>query len=79
MFAFIASGAIYANLALASLVDLISAIRRKRGLVITYSSFVWLHLVGQIVVGILLIYALFQKNSELVAQCKDRVSGREDS
>ncbi|CAE6458254.1 unnamed protein product, partial [Rhizoctonia solani] len=72
--AFIVSGVVYSILALAALMGLIGAIGRKRGLVATYSTFMWFHLAAQVAVGAFFIYALFQNNNELVTQCKEQVS-----
>ncbi|KAH7339069.1 hypothetical protein B0J17DRAFT_571701 [Rhizoctonia solani] len=72
--AFIVSGVVYSVLALAALMGLIGAIGRKRGLVATYSTFMWFHLAAQVAVGAFFIYALFQNNNELVTQCKEKVN-----
>ncbi|KAF8672554.1 hypothetical protein RHS04_07772 [Rhizoctonia solani] len=71
--AFIVSGVVYSILAIAALLGLIGAIGRKRGLVATYSTFMWFHLAAQVAVGAFFIYALFQNNNELVTQCKEQV------
>lgn len=72
--AFIVTGVVYTILALAALMGLIGAIGRKRGLVATYSTFMWFHLAAQVAVGAFFIYSLFQNSNELVNQCKDQVS-----
>ncbi|KAG8795412.1 hypothetical protein FRC12_014896 [Ceratobasidium sp. 428] len=72
--AFIVSGIVYSILAVASLLGFIGAIGRKRGLVATYSTFMWFHLAAQVAIGAFFIYALFQNNPELIAQCKDQVN-----
>lgn len=71
--AFIVSGVVYTILAIAALMGLIGAIGRKRGLVATYSTFMWFHLAAQVAVGAFFIYSIFQNNSQLVDQCKDQV------
>ncbi|CAE6439113.1 hypothetical protein RSOLAG22IIIB_07058 [Rhizoctonia solani] len=72
--AFIVSGVVYTILAIAALMGLIGAIGRKRGLVATYSTFMWFHLAAQVAVGAFFIYALFQNNNELVTRCKEQVN-----
>ncbi|KAF8753658.1 hypothetical protein RHS01_06824 [Rhizoctonia solani] len=58
-----------------ALLGLIGAIGRKRGLVATYSTFMWFHLAAQVAVGAFFIYALFQNNNELV----DRINNAANS
>ncbi|KAB5590178.1 hypothetical protein CTheo_6371 [Ceratobasidium theobromae] len=72
--AFIVSGVVYTILAIAALMGLIGAIGRKRGLVATYSTFMWFHLAAQVAVGAFFIYSIFQNNSQLVDQCKDQIN-----
>ncbi|KAG9084802.1 hypothetical protein FS749_004940 [Ceratobasidium sp. UAMH 11750] len=72
--AFIVSGIVYSILAVASLLGFIGAIGRKRGLVATYSTFMWFHLAAQVAIGAFFIYAIFQNNDELVNQCRDQVN-----
>jgi hypothetical protein len=72
--AFIVTGVVYTVLAIAALMGLIGAIGRKRGLVATYSTFMWFHLAAQVAVGAFFIYSLFQNNPNLVNTCKEHVS-----
>jgi hypothetical protein len=76
--ALIVTGVVYSILAIASLLGLIGAIGRKRGLVATYSTFLWFELAAQVAIGAFFIYSMFQNNSDLVARCKDQVSRRAD-
>ncbi|KAG8735648.1 hypothetical protein FRC10_010298 [Ceratobasidium sp. 414] len=72
--AFIVAGVVYSILAIASLLGFIGAIGRKRGLVATYSTFMWFHLAAQVAISAFFIYAIFQNNDALVNQCKDQVN-----
>ncbi|QRV95159.1 tetraspanin family protein [Ceratobasidium sp. AG-Ba] len=72
--AFIVTGVVYSIGAIAALFGFIGAIGRKRGLVATYSTFMWFHLAAQVAIGAFFIYAIFQNSDELVNQCKQSVN-----